>query len=223
MVYAIIKVELFLDRRGGGTMNATAYFANPLFWFGLVSIGLVSISDVSYIRDIYRREAQPHRMTWFIFVMTSAVAFATQLSIGASTSLFVFGWFVLVNTTIFVLTLTPGRGLGGSEPWEWLALVLAIGSLGIWVKLNAPLWALVCVLVADSIGIGMTAKKTWVQPFSEPRLMWGLGSISGIFSILAVGSGQEGSLYLAPIHFFLCDVLIYTIIVSRRRTISPPD
>lgn len=182
---------------------------------------LISVSDLSYVRAIWRREAQPHRYTWFIFLMTALVIFGSQLSLGSTTSLFVFGWFVIVNATIFFLSLTKARGEGGIDAPNTVALGIALMSVVLWFFMESPLAALACILVADTIGIGLSLVKTWRNPLSEPLLMWGLGSIAALLNIVAVGGGHW-FLYLAPAHLAACDIAMAFVIVYRKGRVSVP-
>ena len=96
------------------------------------------------IRDSY---------TWFIFLMTALVIFWSQFALGSRDSLFVFGWFVVVNLTIFCLSLTRGRGVGGLDWPHSIALIVALASITLWFMMRSVLMALICILVADTIAI----------------------------------------------------------------------
>ncbi|HRC28114.1 MAG TPA: hypothetical protein PKV96_01885 [Candidatus Saccharimonas sp.] len=189
---------------------------------GIFAVILISISDLSYVKAIWRRQAQPHRYTWFIFLMTALVIFWSQFALGSRDSLFVFGWFVVVNLTIFCLSLTRGRGVGGLDWPNSIALIVALASITLWFTMSSALMALICILVADTIGITLSLIKTWRDPSSEPLMMWGLGSVATALNVAAVGS-PEWFLYLAPIHLFLCDVLMATTIMVRRKMVSVSD
>ena len=186
---------------------------------GILAVILISISDLSYVKAIWRRQAQPHRYTWFIFLMTALVIFGSQFALGSRDSLFVFGWFVVVNLTIFCLSLTRGRGEGGLDWPNSLALVIALTSITLWFAMSSALMALICILVADTIGITLSLIKTWRDPSSEPLMMWGLGSVAAALNVVAVGS-PEWFLYLAPLHLLLCDVLMAITIIMRRKVVS---
>ena len=141
-----------------------------LVLIGIAAVVLISISDFSYIRAILKGCAKPHRVTWGIFFVTALVIFLSQLLLGAAESLFVFGWFVIVNLAIFVLSLFPGKGETGVSRENVIALVLVPISLILWL-ITGPWQALICILVADTIGIALSVIKTWRNPWSEPRLM----------------------------------------------------
>lgn len=186
---------------------------------GILAVVLISISDLSYVRAIWRRQAKPHRYTWFIFLMTALVIFGSQFALGSRDSLFVFGWFVVVNLTIFSLSLTRGRGEGGLDWPNSTALVIALTSITLWFAMSSALMALICILVADTIGITLSLIKTWRDPSSEPLMMWGLGSVAAALNVATVGS-PEWFLYLAPLHLLLCDVLMAITIIMRRKVVS---
>lgn len=184
--------------------------------FGIVAVALISISDISYVRAIIRKDARPQRSTWLIFSMSALVVFVSQASLGASASLAVFGWFALVNTTIFLLSLSRGRGTGGIDMPNTISLAIALASIGTWYWLSSPLAALACILTADTIAIGLSLVKTWRDPNTETLMMWGLGSVAAMFSVLSVGVSADWYLYLAPLHLLVCDVAMTSIILLRR-------
>ncbi|QQR51564.1 hypothetical protein IPF89_01900 [Candidatus Saccharibacteria bacterium] len=84
-------------------------------------------------------------------------------------------WLVRSGQPHDILPVADARsGRGGLDWPNSLALVIALTSITLWFAMSSALMALVCILVADTIGITLSLIKTWRDPSSEPLMMWGL-------------------------------------------------
>ena len=67
---------------------------------------------------------------------------------------------------------------------------------------DAPLVAMVCILVADLLGAAMMVPKTYRDPDSETLSTYALASLSGALAAGAVG-GLAPALLIYPVYFCL--------------------
>lgn len=183
------------------------------------SAGVLSVVDaVPYVRDILRGTTRPHRGTRLIWWTLATVALASQLANGA-------GWSVLMLlgqavTTGLTFALSIRRGVGGLSRLD--ITITAIAGLGVigWFVSSTPAIATVCVVFADTLGVGLMIPKTWREPGSETLSTFALASLAGLLGALAVGA-LDASLLLYPLYFFVVNGLIALIIAWRLRALKP--
>lgn len=192
-----------------------------MYGLGFIATLIGIIGAIPYLVDAYRRKTKPHRFAWLIFLVLSIIAFASQLQLGARASLIFYGWFVINNLLLLILSLRKNAGYGDITGLNVISIVLAVVAIILWKITNSPLIALVCVLVADGIGAVLILVKSYRQPYTETLTMWAFGSVATLLNVLAVGSIKP-SLLAAPVQIFLFNVAIASVIVSRRRKRPPP-
>lgn len=132
------------------------------------SAGFAIAAAPPYMYQAINGKVRPERASWFIFSVLGVIAFYSQLSLGATTSLIFNGIDTLGSITILILSIWFGTG-----GWTRLdRIVLAIAASGIIVSLisHRPLIALLGVVVADVCGMVPTIFKAYIEPESESRV-----------------------------------------------------
>jgi hypothetical protein len=197
--------------------------AEPMVGFSVAAVlgvgaGVVSLVDpVPYIRDVLRGTTRPHRGTWLIWSVLSAVAFAAQWAGDGGWSLLMIGTQTVSITAVFLLSIR--RGVGGVAPPDLALLCVAgCGVVG-WLLLSEPLVATVCVVVSDVCGVLLMLPKAWRDPWSETASSFTLAGFSGLMSAGAVGATAV-DLLLYPLYFAVANGVTAGIIVARRRVLG---
>jgi hypothetical protein len=184
-----------------------------------VSAGVVSLVDpLPYIRDVVGGRTRPHRGTWLIWSVLSAVAFAAQWAAGGGWSLLMIGVQTVSIGVVFLLAIP--RGVGGvSVPDVALIAVAGCGVVG-WLVLSEPLVATVCVVLADVCGVLLMLPKTWRDPWSETASTFVLAGVSGLLSAGAAAATAP-ELLVYPVYFALANGVTAGVILTRRRVVGP--
>ena len=153
---------------------------------GYISALLSIICILPYIRDILRLKTKPERGSWFIWTMLGFIAFFSQLAKGATNSL----WLTVGQTTsvLIIFLLSLKYGYGGLGKRDLRALIGAGIGLVLWYLTREASFALIFVIIVDSIGTLLTLLKAYKDPESETLSTWIISGTSGIFGMLAVGS-----------------------------------
>jgi hypothetical protein len=160
---------------------------------------LATAAAPPYLYQTIKGSVRPERASWFIFSVLGVIAFVSQLSLGARTSLIFNGIDTFGSITIFILSFW--YGVGG---WTRLdRIVLALASLGVLISLSVhrPLIALLGVVIADACGMVPTIHKAYIEPDSESQLAWLLFATAGVFTILTI-------------HNLRFDLLIYPVYIA---------
>lgn len=178
--------------------------------------GLAIVSSfIPYIRDIFLGKTKPERISWLIWTILGAISFSSQLSEGASYSLFLPGIQALGDLLIFILAIK--YGLGGFLKRDIIALVGAGASLILWYITQEAAVALFIVIFIDAIGVVLTVLKSYENPETETVSAWALTSLAGFFGCLAVGT-FDLVLLAFPFYIFIgCLAIIVAIKMGFRR------
>lgn len=182
--------------------------------FGYIS-ALLSIAMIfPYIRDIFRLETKPERGSWFIWTVLGFIAFFSQLAKGATDSL----WLTVGQTAsvLIIFLLSLKYGYGGLGKRDIRALVGAGVGLILWYLTREASFALIFVILVDSIGTLLTLLKAYKDPGSETLSTWIMSGTSGIFGMLAVGS-LNPILLVYPIYIVLANYVIVGAILLGKK------
>jgi hypothetical protein len=184
---------------------------------GLLAGLLAVVGPVPYVRDVVRGTTRPHRGTWLIWSALGCTAVASQWASGGGWSLLAVT--IQATTTLLVLVLSLRRGVGGVSLAELSLLGVAGLGLVAWAVSSRPVVAMVCVLVADVVGVVLMLPKTWRDPWSETPSAFALGAGSGALGAGAVG-GLTVDLLLYPVYFALVNAATAAVILGRRRSLA---
>ncbi len=185
--------------------------------FGYVAAGLSMLMVVPYIYDIFRKNTQPERASWFIWTTLGFIAFFTQLAKGATDSL----WLTIGQTlaVLIVFLLSIKYGVGGFTKRDIRALIAAGIGLVIWYLTNEASYALLIVIAIDAIGTYLTVSKSYADPESETMSTWILSGTSGIFGMLAVGVFSP-ILLAYPLYIVVANYSVAIAMILGRRKIK---
>lgn len=176
---------------------------NPMFEFIGLSAGvLASISYIPYVLDVIKQKAKPERATWLIYTALAAIALLSQVSKGATDSL----WLTVFDSigAIIIFLLSIKYGMGGFTKRDIRALIAAGIGLILWYVTRDAIYALLITMVIDAIGTALTVIKTYEQPSTETYTVWLLVSIASILAMISVGS-FDITLLAYPFYIFLAN------------------
>ena len=186
-----------------------------LEFFGYTSAVISIVMIIPYVWDILHRKAKPERGSWLIWTVLGFISFFSQMSKGATNSLWLTAGQTISVLIIFVLSLK--YGYGGLAKRDTKALIGAGAGLFLWFLTKEATVALIIVILVDSIGTYLTMVKSYEDPESETLLVWLLSGTSGIFGMLAVGEFNL-ILLLYPFYIMLANyVIVGAILLGRRR------
>ena len=181
---------------------------------GILSAALSVIAYLPYMRDILRGKTHPQRASWLIWTLLSSLAFAAQYAEGATTTLWFAGAQVTGTVTVFLMSITHGKGVFLTRPDErvvWLAII----GLVVWYFTENAAYTLALTITISLLGGSLTVIKAFVRPSSETLIKWGISVVASSLAILSVG--QVDWLLLAyPLYLFTLNTMIVSAILSGR-------
>jgi hypothetical protein len=180
--------------------------------------GLIgAIADVPYIIDTFLRKTQPHRVTWFIFFILNAISLANNAASGARNSLWLIaGWTI---STFIISILSISRGVGGHSKLDITVIVGAVIGLLLWWWFDTPLASIITNVVVACIAYVPTFKKAYINPASETKITWLIGTIGSALGAIAVGK-LDFTLLIFPLYAFITQGALFTVIQLRAKSLK---
>ncbi len=159
-----------------------------LYWREILSgiaVIIALYSYIQYIRSIFAWEITPHLFSWWIWSITTGIAFFAQVAGGG-------GWgsaqgAVTFLVCIFVAMLTFRYGkMGKFDRLDWWSLLLSFVAIGLWKMTANPFYGSLFAMLADAIGYIPTFRKVWKKPESEPSGYYLLMNLKHGLSLVAL-------------------------------------
>ncbi len=182
----------------------------------ILSAVITILAIVPYIRDIFRGSTKPNIASWITWMLLFVVAAIAAFADGEYRTAF-FISSVAVETSLVVL-------LGfkyGYAKYNWFDAACQIGALSgfvVWWLFDNPLAAIFLVVVIDFIACLPTLKHAWFDPKEETWATFALSATGAFVAVFALTSFNWTSL-LYPVYIVLINLLITSVIVSRKRVL----
>ncbi len=185
--------------------------------FSTLSIIIVILGFIPYLKDALTKKNKPHQFTWLILLITQGISTAILWSKGGGK-----GSISLTVGTVFIaiiLLISLFEKKKNITKSDVSVLIIALSAVPIWLLLNNALLAVIVLSLIDISGYIPTFRKSYSKPSSETTSVWIAFTISNIFAILALESYTLVTLiYLTSITF--ANISLVTFIYFRKKHIS---
>ena len=140
--------------------------------FGLISSALILIGAGPYIRDILRKKAHPHVLSWLGWGFITALGASAMYADGSTWPAAIVFANSIACLTIVLFSVINKVGVWQTSFFDWFFFGMGLLGIVLWQTLNLPVLALICALVADfSFGVP-TIIKTYKDPSTETSFVW---------------------------------------------------
>jgi len=183
-----------------------------------VAIVLTFVGYVPYVRSILRRETKPHVFSWIIWGSTTFIGFFAPIEGGGGAG----AWPIGVSGTVALLVAFLAwrfRGDTSVTASDRLFFGLALASLPLWYLTADPLWSVVVLTLADTLGIGPTLRKAYRYPAEENLTFWTLFVVRNGVASAALERWSTTTLLFPVVTGASCLGLVF--LVLWRRSIAP--
>ena len=182
--------------------------------FGIAALLLSVGANIPYALEIIKGQAQPQRISWFIWTVLGGVYFFSTIFESGAT-LFTIGE-LIGPVTIFLLSLK--FGVGGRDRRNQISLMVALLALGLLFVHDGVLVSLILALIVDAIAISITVRKVLLDRDSESKAFWALGAVAAFFAILSLEQYVIAGL-LYPV--YALSVSAYIFLISEKNELKP--
>src|ERR1700735_3119983 len=122
------------------------------------------IACLGYVRAIFKGEAAPNRVTWFLWALVPLIAGAAQLRAGVGISTLVVLAVGVGPAVVVLASFARGTGLWKLGPFDFLCGACALAALALWAITGDPIIAIVLSIVGDFAAALPTLRKAWLEP-----------------------------------------------------------
>ncbi len=184
--------------------------------FGILSSIVVLIGGFPYIKDIYRRKARPHVLSWLGWGFITSIGAFAMLASGSKWVVAILFANSLLCFIIVIFSLIRKVAILSTTKFDYVFFGLGILGLILWQTLDMPIFAIVCAIIADfSFGLPNII-KIYKKPKTETHFIWLTAAISGLFSMFAIENftfSQSGY----PIYLFIYDTIVLLLVLKVIR------
>jgi hypothetical protein len=184
---------------------------------GAVALIVGVAGYVPYIRDTLNGTTKPHPFTYGIWALIGAITFTAQVVNNAGPGAWVSG--IPIVFGIFIALLSLKKGERSIARRDWLCLAGALVAIVIWWLTKDALYAVIIVIVINTLAVIPTFRKAYSKPNEETALSYSLGAVRSVISIPALLSFNAVTL-LPPVCNIVSNVALVTMLLIRRKSLG---
>lgn len=180
-----------------------------------LSTSLVLFSSTIYAYSIVKGQTRPHRTTRFVLLVITLLSTAALWRGSAAA-------FILALTSMIqalgLFLLSIKKGMGGWSKVDISCLIIAMIGVVFWQLSGQPLVGLLASIIADTTGMIPAIIKTYKHPHTEQWQFFGIDTIAGTLSLLALSSFTVYTVSY-PLYIILINALMTGLILLRSKQI----
>jgi hypothetical protein len=187
-------------------------------YFIILCFVIVAIGDAAYVREIIQGKTKPNRVTWFLWTLTSLIAFVGEVKGGVG----------VASLAVFAEALGPVVILACSymnknSYWEITRSDLVCGALALLALLALQFahdqnYAIALAMLTDFFACLPALHKAWVHPDTENDDCYLLSLVGNIIGLMCVQTPDFTS-YAYLVWGSLINALLY-LFVSRKKIVA---
>ncbi len=185
--------------------------------FGSIATAVTVSAAIPYAIGLFRGSVRPHFFSWFIWGVTTGIAFAAQVSSHAGAGAWATGAGTVSAFTVAAVSLWIGEKnftLG-----DKLSLAAAIVAIVLWILSRNPLYSVILVTAIDAIGYYPTMRKSWSDPRHESATTFSIMALCNFCALFALENYSLVN-WLYPFGMTLCNGALVALILFRRKVIA---
>lgn len=187
-------------------------------WLGIAAALILLATTPAYLQHSLSGPTRPHPLSWGVWSVLGILGAVSATVAGAGVAAVPLFTADALTVLIFVVAWRQREGeISRSELWP--AVPAAVGAI-VWIASQDPLAAAIGVVLADSSGGWPTLRKTWLEPRSEPPVLWAIDAFAFLLASLSVSSVTPATM-LYPVYLTLACALIAIVAWLRRGHASP--
>lgn len=185
-------------------------------FLGILAVVVELVSYGIYFLGIWKGKTKPHAFTWLAWGFLNTIVFLATLAAGGEAG----SWILAVNAILCLVISLIGLKQKNTnyDKYDWIALSGALFGAILWIITKNPLYAVVLVVISDSIGAIPTFRKAYRLPFEENLPSFTIGVSYYLIAIFALEKLSVTTL-LFPVVIALTDAALVILISVRRKNL----
>lgn len=184
----------------------------------VLSSVLIVGSLMPYLRDIVRGKTKPRIVSWFTWMVLTAITGAAALSDHSYPTAIM----MLIDVFCTAAVVILGWRLGDKKfvPLDIVCQLGALVGLLLWFKTDSPAAAVITTTVIDAIGTVPTLVHSWQKPYEETWVTFAFSAVAAVLTLI-VSNNWHVTSSLPPVYLFLVNAVLTLVIVLRYKHAVP--
>jgi len=153
----------------------------------IISIVLILIAYIPYVRGIFKGKIRPHPITWLAWTIITSVMVAVLFTNGGSYATWSTLFIVIVNIIIIVSSLYTGAKATITKS-DIFCFAVSVLALGAWLLIGQPFLSVTLITIAQFSGFIPAIRNTYRRPFDESAFTWSINAVRYASLVIIVGS-----------------------------------
>jgi hypothetical protein len=184
----------------------------------VVSIVLIIVSYVPYLRGMLTKKLRPNPVTWLSWAIVTIAYCIVVLYAGGGPVVWPIALTVVIDVVAFVLSVRNG-GRADIAKIDVVCFAVSMLAFVFWLITNQAGVAVALITTSQFVAFIPNIRKTWHKPYEDSAYTWGVNSVRHVFMIFAVDKFNFAT--VANTAFW---TVIYgaaaILILARRRALS---
>lgn len=183
-----------------------------------LAIAITLYAFLPYIRSVHAGTTKPHVFSWVIWGASTFVVFFAQLADSGGAGAWPIGISGAISLYVAGLAYAKRADISITRT-DWLFFALAASSLPLWYLTSDPLWAVVILTFADTLGFAPTFRKAYARPFEEQVQLYVLLAIRNTIALVALENYSLTTMLFPGVIAATCAIFV-VMVVQRRRAFA---
>lgn len=144
-----------------------------------------TVSTWVYVRDMFKGQTKPNRVSWLMWSVQPLIATAAAVSTGvtwAAVPVFMAGFLCFL---VFIVAVFVPGAYWRLSAFDYACGFLALMAIGLWVMTKEPALAVLFSLLGDTFAGIPTFIKAWKHPETETAFAYLTGIFGGVVGLAA--------------------------------------
>jgi hypothetical protein len=188
--------------------------------FVLVGATINLVGSLSYVIQTIKGKTRPNRVSWFMWALAPLIAFSAEISQGVglrSLMTFMVGF---SSAMVFIASFVNRKATWKITKLDITCGILSLIALIAWGLTSNANLAIAFAIASDLLAAIPTIVKSYSNPESEHYLVFLLGMISAIITLLTITDWTFAQ-YAFPLYIALCCFVLFMLIRFPWRPKTP--
>jgi len=187
----------------------------------IVGSAIPFLGDISYIRDILKKQTQPNRVSWLMWGISTLLVAFDQVHQGVG-MIAMFSFAIAIgDILVFSASFVRGKGIWRLSSFDIACGIASALGLLVWTLTDNDTVALCAFMAADVLATIPTLKKSWSSPESESIAPYAATVLSSILVLSAVQVWTSGAVAFSVWLLAINLLLIFFISSKIGRKLRP--
>jgi hypothetical protein len=185
-------------------------------WLVYIALAINFFGTIGYLATTLKGQTRPNRVSWFIWTIGPAIAFAAQLTKGVGVQ----SWLTFISgfgpLLVLLASFINQKSYWKLTRFDLTCGALSLGALLLWALTREGNLAILFTIAADALACVPTIVKAYREPKSENSISYSTASLSALITLLTITRWNFATAAF-PLYLFLIAGFIAILIEYPRK------